>query len=282
MQKPLKKFEKIFLIDHALSFRYPDLRKTLNENPKLIPRLSYMLKFLGVKKPLIKEPPKQNKHTLAIEYEYMDIEDPLKWEVLLDCVTLSFYGNNIKDLSLIEKLCEKYSKIRALWLNENPVSKEDPLKLLELIEKKFPNIEILNSKFTKNAGIWALSYLINKCDLSKTQQKITYEDVKYLNLNERDIFSLENFEIFKSFTKVKKVELLGHELSCLENSNKFFSFIQAFPKLKEIIVEESVAEILWTLYSQKKLVEISKRLHKVNGFELKYGKPQYLTKFIFY
>lgn len=277
----MKKHEKIFLIDHALSFRYPDLRKALNDNPKLVSRLLNMLKFLGNKKPVSENQLIEKKHSLAVEYEFLEIEDPLKYEINPECITLSFYGNKIDDLEKIEKLCQKFNKIKALWLNENPVSQKP--NLLELIEKGFSNIEIFNSKFTKNAGVWAIRYLINKCDLNKVEENILNENIKYLNLSDRNIFNLGNFEIFKSFPKVKKIELLGHELDSLETTNKFFNFLQIFPKLKEIIVEDSVSEILWTLYSQKKLNEISKTLYKINGFELNYGKPayQYFKTFYF-
>lgn len=35
----------VFIVDHALTFRYPDLRKLLSENTSLIPRLNEMLKY---------------------------------------------------------------------------------------------------------------------------------------------------------------------------------------------------------------------------------------------
>ena len=274
MQKPLKQFEKIFLIDHALSFRYPDLRKALTENQKLITRLLYMLKFWNVKKPLVIEQPKSNKHPLAVEYDFMDIEDPMKYEIIADCITLSFYGNNIKDINQIIALCETHHNIKAFWLNDNPVSNYNDNELCEIINKKYKNIEMFNSKFTQNAGIWALSYLINNSDLNKCDEKMDFSKVKSINLSDRNIFGLENYDIFKIFAKLKKIELLGHELNSLETTNKFFNFLEKFPKLKELVVEDSVADIIWTLYDQSKLGEISKTLHKINGFELKYGRPE--------
>lgn len=36
-----------------------------------------------------------------------------------------------------------------------------------MIETKFKNIEILNSKFTKNAGEWAFRYVTFEGDLNK-------------------------------------------------------------------------------------------------------------------
>lgn len=257
-----------------MSFRYPDLRKALNENPKMITRLLYILKFWDSKKHLGYGQKQEKKHPWAHEFEYLEIEDPLQKEINPDCLTLSFYGNNIKDLNLVEHLCEKYTKIKALWLNENPISENRAV--WDLIEKKFQNVEIFNSKFTKNAGLWAINYLIHGCDLSKMPEKIQTEDVRLINLSDRDIFNFENFEVFKNFPKVKKLDLRGHELNSLETTNKFFNFLAKFPKLKEIIVDDSVAEILWNLFDLKKLEQVSKTLIKINGFELKYGKPAYI------
>ena len=41
----------LFLIDHALTFRYPELRQSLKANPKIRERLEYMLKYQVEKKP---------------------------------------------------------------------------------------------------------------------------------------------------------------------------------------------------------------------------------------
>ena len=40
----------VFLIDHAITFRYPELRHVLRENPKIVDRLEYMLKYQVEKK----------------------------------------------------------------------------------------------------------------------------------------------------------------------------------------------------------------------------------------
>ena len=51
--------------------------------------------------------------------------------------------------------------MKAFWINENPIDeKYDDLK--RIIEEKYPNIEIFNSKYTKNAGEWAFKYTTYK------------------------------------------------------------------------------------------------------------------------
>jgi hypothetical protein len=43
------------LVDHALTFKYNDLRKALGENPQMLTRLKAMLKYMSGFKPLASE-----------------------------------------------------------------------------------------------------------------------------------------------------------------------------------------------------------------------------------
>ncbi len=45
-----------------------------------------------------------------------------------------------------------------MWLNGNPIS-QNLEELFETIQTNYPNIEILNSKFTKNIKSWGLKYV---------------------------------------------------------------------------------------------------------------------------
>ena len=51
----IKKHSNLFLVDHALTFKYNDLRKALCENPQIITRLKGMLKYMSDFKPLASE-----------------------------------------------------------------------------------------------------------------------------------------------------------------------------------------------------------------------------------
>lgn len=46
-------FSNVFIIDHTLTFRYPQLRKILKENPQLQERLENMLKYYQEEKKLL-------------------------------------------------------------------------------------------------------------------------------------------------------------------------------------------------------------------------------------
>ena len=53
-----------------------------------------------------------------------------------------------------------------IWLNCNPVSDNEE-KLFEVIEGKFKNIEVVNSKFTKNLTTWGVKFYTMDMDLEK-------------------------------------------------------------------------------------------------------------------
>lgn len=90
------------------------------------------------------------------EFENMEIKDPASVDINEECVTLSFYSNQIENLEDIRNILNKHKKLKALWLNDNPIEHNEDL--LATVEKDFPNIEILNSKFTSNASEWAFKF----------------------------------------------------------------------------------------------------------------------------
>jgi hypothetical protein len=57
-KKDIKAFEDVFLIDHAFSFRYPELRMALESNANLRARLMNILKYCDRKKNHPTHPPK--------------------------------------------------------------------------------------------------------------------------------------------------------------------------------------------------------------------------------
>ena len=102
IQKPLGKEEDVFLIDHALSFRYMELRNALENTPKIVGRLRNMLKYWNKKKEFSQSKVKIEKKFFeeVEEYEDMEIDNPMILKIKEDCVTLSLYGNKIASIDL--------------------------------------------------------------------------------------------------------------------------------------------------------------------------------------
>jgi hypothetical protein len=97
--------------------------------------------------------------------------------------------------------------------------------------------------------------------------------MRYLDFKNRNIFAIKDASKFLKLKNVRKINLLGHELTNLIATNQFFEFLKAFPKLRELICENSLEEILFDLYKQGKLNEINPNLKVINGFTLDYGRP---------
>lgn len=71
-------------------------------------------------------------------------------------------------------------------------------------------MEIVNRRFTQSTGEWGLKFVTYK-DLNKCRD-IPNEEVYYLNLQDREAFVLD-FEIFKKFPNLRRINLKGHTVS---------------------------------------------------------------------
>lgn len=80
---------------------------------------------------------------------------------------------------------------------------------------------MLDSEFTEFATEWVLKFVT--CYKSvKSLDEIENENVFSLDLNDRNIYNIENFNIFQSFPNLKHIALKGHSFSeKVENMNKF-------------------------------------------------------------
>ena len=138
----------VFLIDHAWSTRLASMRNALSSNYKLVNRLKSLVKIRGEK--IVLHPPSEP--AKVFEDFCMDFDDQGLTEVpalMIGIQGLSLWGNNFQHITEIEPIL---NGLKALWLNENPISKDEG-SLFTYIEEFYPEIEILNSKFTKNSGI---------------------------------------------------------------------------------------------------------------------------------
>ncbi|OMJ77308.1 hypothetical protein SteCoe_23134 [Stentor coeruleus] len=164
---------QVILIDHAWTTRIASLRDTLQNNYKLLNRLKSMVKIRGEKFELH---PSQDPVKIFEDF-CMDFDDQGLNEVpvvMEGTLGLSLWGNNFESIGQIESVL---SGLKALWLNENPISKDEQ-GLFMYFEQFYPDIEILNSKFTSSASEWAMKYVSNSLDLASVIE---------LDLSDREI-----------------------------------------------------------------------------------------------
>ena len=148
-KKDMKKNEFVCLIDHCWTYKLRKFNYFCENFPNIIKRATTMLKYAGIRKPIIntlqKEP--EGKKNI-IEYnndleanvekqKYLNYDD---YEINDDNInlikinpdvteTLSIENNKIKDISLIEDILEKNKNIKALWCSDNLFCDENKYKI---------------------------------------------------------------------------------------------------------------------------------------------------------
>ena len=148
------------------------------------------------------------------------------------------------------------------------------------LKKNFPNIEILNSVYTQNLSDWGVKYSSFGGNIKKAfEEKI--EDLTYLDVSDRNVLNLKNFELFKKMKKIKIIDFRGNSIEKFKDMNLFFKFIQNFPKIKNILVDNDLEEILWNLTVENKLQTILPQLKQINNYYIICKKPTFIEIHLF-
>lgn len=271
----MKANEKLFLIDHAFTFRYADLRTSLRENKNFIPRLEFMLKFWEKKRPSSIKLPSPTQE-LSLEFENMEITEPCFIKVPDTVMAISFFNNNISDIEALRKFLQAHSALRVLWLNGNPLSEIDNGEYLKgIIEKEYPKIEILNSKFTRNAGKFAVRAASLNMDFTKIiEDQIPLNSI---DLSGRNFSNIQNItETFTALSKeAKELDLRDTELRDNEIVlEKLLELLGCLKSLRHLIVDKEMLSFVWELVEKKDLKKICPTLERINDTYLDYGKKR--------
>jgi tubulin--tyrosine ligase-like protein 12 len=212
--KEIEANSDVYLIDHAWTFRYQDAFQTLMNNDELVTRLEKLTEFSEK----LEIPQEEKKETRSAQEVFAACLAKSEGRVLeLDSLgirTLKEFAwpESIEELSLIDNEIENPNevakcivplpKIKALWLNCNPVV--DNCSNFTSIAQEMPSLEIINSKFTANASEWAFLYY------AKEQGAKQLEDIEHLCLSGRGITYVKDASVFDRLTKLKRVDLTDH------------------------------------------------------------------------
>lgn len=247
-EKNLAANSNLFLIDHAWTTRLTSIRDTLLSNYKLLNRIKGLVKIRG-EKPVIQPESEPKK---VFEDYTMDFDDQGLCEVpqiIEGTLALSLWGNNFTSVTQIDAVVDK---LKGLWLNNNPVS-QDENGLFHYFEEFHPGLEILNSKFTKHAGKWALQYVSNDLDL---------EEVKYLDLSDRNVTRCSP-NLLKLLPCVRTIDLCGNVLNA-EWEQALFEL----PTLRKLKLDSKLEDWAWRNYRK------FKSLRYINDFDIQKSKPE--------
>eukprot|EP01018_Ginkgo_biloba_P004957 Gb_30069 [translate_table: standard] len=270
----LAKESDMFLVDHAWSFRLPDARNQLQEIPGLAERMGALMCVIdecdqgnsesgigegnhesadGTKESLqdilereIRNAKEEERDVLWLELEELEIDDDMLHSLGLsskfqNLVGLDLWGNKLGTVEAVVQTVSQFGNLRALWLNENPVSKICGAALRSAILDTLPQLEIYNSQFTHNYSQWALGFCagIYGADrpLCTGEESQLLKNVKELDLSNRSIHSLSN-KVFNSLElpMLSSLNLRGNPLD--HNSIDYLlQLLQGFINLQLLEVD---------------------------------------------
>ncbi|CAN6480232.1 unnamed protein product [Victoria cruziana] len=186
----MNKDSHVFLVDHAWSFRLPVARKQLEDVQGLAERMAALMGVaedsvstseaannkskeledgIPIDNPLdaimrkFHESKEEGEVVRWLELEELDIDDTmlLSFDIpskFPDILALNLWGNKIRNLETVINEITKCRRLRAVWLNENPVVWNCGNAIVDLLLQGLPDLEIYNSEFTRNYTEWAIGF----------------------------------------------------------------------------------------------------------------------------
>ena len=273
-KKDMKKNEFVCLIDHCWTYKLRKFNYFCENFPNIIKRATTMLKYAGIRKPIINTIEEVSETKIKIEQynndlvaneqkqKYLNYDEYELNDDNLNLIkinpnitqTLSIESNKIENIALIEEILEKNKNIKALWCSENPFCDANENYEID-IEKKFNNLEIINRKLTENATKWSIELIIaDSISNENNKNKEFYEDYdklygqkRFLDLSGRDPLKVKNYSIFNEITNYKifgvDISDNDYDFSKEEYKNKLIKFIESFQNDLEYLTVDDTDDI---------------------------------------
>lgn len=266
-ETPLARESDVFLVDHAWSFRLADALKQLREVPGLAERmaalmcvdldrrteaevsdeqdsektgsLEHVLQVVEKEKTRIQE--RGSDFAAWLELDELGIDDEMLVALDLSAnfpnlVALNLWGNKLQDPEKVLQEIGKCGRLKALWLNENPILNQG---VDEGVLDALPELEIYNSRFTRNAKEWALGFcgdIVGAENPCLSVESISLENVVTLDLSDRSIHKLP--EVFSSskLASLSNLNIRGNPLDQVSGDD-LLKLLSGFTNLQELEVD---------------------------------------------
>lgn len=249
----------VFLVDHAWTFRLSGMRAALQENAVLRKRMKAIAKFWTNKLDL--PGVEYGEEDQGKEYlgAYLQLdgqglasleEVPVEESVKM----LSLSENQISDLaSVVPALGQLY----AFWIEDNPVCDSDQkeAELTAFLEANYPNIQMFNRSFTRNAKEWALLY----CGNNESPEAITKLNLRGRGLERRGA------DILRLCPAVTSLDLRDNHYS---NHEELLAVLASLPQLQILYIDSLFERFIW------QQIDSFPALKRLNNWQVSKGRPK--------
>jgi tubulin--tyrosine ligase-like protein 12 len=178
------------------------------------------------------------------------------------------------EFDLIGEILKKMPKLKALWINGNPcILDEQHSSLAEyFIVSHYPNIEIYNSKFTKNTREWGLKYSTFGGNMELVDST-NHEDMLYIDISERNFGAMkENTDVMKSMKKCTLMILNGENFQTMGECNEFLLMIKEMPCLTHLEMDYYLLDLFWKIKDSVK--RLNPVIRYINGYDIGFSQPK--------
>lgn len=266
-ETPLGRESDVFLVDHAWSFRLSDALKQLREVPGLAERMSALMCVDLDRRTEIEESDEQDRemsggleHVLQVvqkertrtqekgsdfaawlELEELGIDDDMLVSLDLSAnfpnlVALNLWGNKLQDPEKIMQEIRKCGRLKALWLNENPILNQG---IDKAVLDGLPELEIYNSHFTRKAREWALGFcgnMVGADNPCSSVESISLDNIATLDLSDRCIHKLPEVFCPSKLSSLSNLNIRGNPLDQVPGDD-LLNLFSGFTQLQELEVD---------------------------------------------
>lgn len=214
-----------------------------------------------------------------LELEELGIDDEMLSSLDLstkfpNLVGLNLWGNKLRSMETVLQEVTKCRRLKAVWLNENPVLQNHGDVIGDRILLGIPRLEIYNSCFTSNCTEWALGFCggIFGMDNPGFYSGATnlLRDITELDLSNRNIHNLPKAFSPVALPSITHLNLRDNPLD-QESTSYLFDLLSGFSFLKILEVDipgplgNSAIRILESLPSLSSLNGLSRSSILENG-----------------
>lgn len=166
---------------------------------------------------------------------------------------LSLSDNQITDMASI---VPSLGQLNAFWIENNPICDSDAKEedLTAFLEANYPNIQMFNRTFTRNAREWALQY----CGNNENVEEITRLSLRGRGLERRGA------DLLLLCPAVTYIDLRDNHYA---NHEELLTVLSALPQLKIIYTDSLLERFIW------QQIASFPALQRVNDWHVSKGQP---------